>query len=110
MAAATRPVSVAAVGSRGGRPDLAGGYLRAVRQPTLLIVGGRDTLVIELNREAMTQLAGETRLEIVPGATHLFGEPGALEHVAHLARDWFVRHLRRLDAGPGPSVTGGERP
>jgi putative phosphoribosyl transferase len=109
VAAATRPVSVAAVVSRGGRPDLAGGYLRAVRQPTLLIVGGRDTLVIELNREAMTQLAGETRLEIVPGATHLFGEPGALEQVARLARDWFVRHLRRVDAGPGPSMTGGER-
>jgi dienelactone hydrolase len=95
VAAATRPVSVAAVVSSGGRPDLAGGYLRAVRQPTLLLVGGRDTLVIELNREATTQLAGEARLDIVPGATHLFGEPGALEQVARLARDWFVRHLRR---------------
>jgi dienelactone hydrolase len=98
VAAAQRPDTVAAVVSRGGRPDLAGDYLRAVRQPTLLIVGGRDELVIELNRQAMNQLAGETRLEIVPGATHLFEEPGALEQVARLARDWFVHRLRR-----GPS-------
>jgi dienelactone hydrolase len=93
VAAAERPDTVAAVVSRGGRPDLAGDYLRAVRQPTLLIVGERDEVVIELNRQAMNQLAGESRLEIVPGATHLFAEPGALEQVARLARDWFVRHL-----------------
>ncbi len=92
-AAAERPDTVAAVVSRGGRPDLAHDYLRAVRQATLLIVGGRDEVVIELNRQATKQLAGETRLEIVPGATHLFEEPGALEQVAGLARDWFVRHL-----------------
>jgi dienelactone hydrolase len=96
VAAAERPETVAAVVSRGGRPDLAGLYLRAVRQPTLLIVGGRDDLVIELNRRALEQLAGEARLEIVPDATHLFEEPGALEQVARLARDWFVLHLRRM--------------
>ena len=93
VAAAERPAVVAAVVSRGGRPDLAGEYLRAVHQPTLLVVGGRDDVVIGLNREAMTQLGGDARLEIVPGATHLFEEPGALERVAQLARDWFVRHL-----------------
>jgi dienelactone hydrolase len=95
VAAAERPDAVVAVVSRGGRPDLAGDYLRAVRQPTLLIVGGRDERVIELNRQAMTQLVGEVRLETVPGATHLFEEPGALEQVARLARAWFVRYLRR---------------
>jgi dienelactone hydrolase len=95
VAAAERPDTVAAVVSRGGRPDLAGDYLRAVRQPTLLIVGGRDERVIELNRQAMSQLAGEVRLAIVPGATHLFEEPHALEQVARLAREWFVHYLRR---------------
>jgi putative phosphoribosyl transferase len=95
IAAAERPDAVAAVVSRGGRPDLAGDYLRAVRQPTLLIVGGRDQVVIELNRQALEQLPGEARLEIVPGATHLFEEPDALEQVARLATDWFVQHLRR---------------
>jgi pimeloyl-ACP methyl ester carboxylesterase len=94
VAAATRPDSVHAVVSRGGRPDLAGDYLRLVRQPTLLIVGARDTVVIELNREAMRQMPGEVRLEMVPGASHLFEETGALEQVARLARDWFVQHLR----------------
>ncbi len=97
-AAAERPDTVAAIVSRGGRPDLAGLYLRAVRRPTLLIVGGRDDVVIELNHHALKQLAGETHLEIVPGATHLFEEPGALEQVARLARGWFVRHLRRVAA------------
>ena len=96
VAAAERPDMVAAVVSRGGRPDLAGDSLRAVRQPTLLIVGGRDERVIELNRQAMTQLAGVVRLEIVPGATHLFEEPDALEQVARLSRDWFARYLRRV--------------
>ncbi len=84
---------MAAVVSRGGRPDLAGEYLRAVHQPTLLMVGGSDDVVIGLNREALTQLGGEARLEVVPGATHLFEEPGALDQVAQLGRDWFVRHL-----------------
>jgi pimeloyl-ACP methyl ester carboxylesterase len=93
VAAATRPDTVRAVVSRGGRPDLAGDYLRSVRQPTLLIVGGRDQVVIDLNRAAMRQLAGDARLEIVPGATHLFEEPGTLEQVARLAADWFTRYL-----------------
>jgi putative phosphoribosyl transferase len=98
VAAATRPDAVQAVVSRGGRPDLAGEFLGRVRQPTLLIVGGHDTIVIKINEEAMKQLAGEARLEIVPGASHLFEEPGALEQVARLARDWFVRHLRPVPA------------
>ncbi|HEY0453981.1 alpha/beta hydrolase [Actinophytocola sp.] len=93
VAAARRPNVVRAVVSRGGRPDLAGEDLRAVRQPTLLIVGSRDEIVLELNRVAMQRLAGEARLEIVPGATHLFEEPGALEQVAGLAADWFTRYL-----------------
>jgi dienelactone hydrolase len=99
VAAAGRPGSVAAVVSRGGRPDLAGEYLRSVRQPTLLIVGELDTEVIELNRRAMQQLGGEARLEIVAGASHLFGEPGALEQVARLARDWFADHLKAGQGG-----------
>jgi putative phosphoribosyl transferase len=94
VAAAERPDLVAAVVSRGGRPDLAGPSLVHVRAPTLLIVGGRDEPVIGMNREAMRQLRSETRLEIVPGATHLFEEPGALEAVARLAEDWFQRHFR----------------
>ena len=93
IGAAARPERVEAVVSRGGRPDLAGHFLALVRQPTLLIVGARDDVVIELNRRAMESLAGEVRLEIVPGATHLFEEPGALEQVARLTRDWFVQHL-----------------
>jgi putative phosphoribosyl transferase len=98
VAAATRPETVQAVVSRGGRPDLAGQYLRSVRQPTLLIVGGHDDVVIKLNRAAMRTLAGEARLEIVPGATHLFSEPGALEQVARLAADWFTRYLTKRGA------------
>ena len=97
VAAAERPRKVRAVVSRGGRPDLAGEALRRVTAPTLLIVGGRDPEVLRLNQQAQTLLAGESRLEIVPGATHLFEEPGALEQVAALARDWFVRHLREVD-------------
>jgi len=93
VAAAERPEWVKAVVSRGGRPDLAGASLREVRAPTLLIVGGNDSTVIELNREAMDQMSAETRLEIIPRATHLFEEPGALEEVSHLARDWFQTHL-----------------
>jgi pimeloyl-ACP methyl ester carboxylesterase len=99
VGAAQRPSAVAAVVSRGGRPDLAGEFLHAVRQPTLLIVGERDKIVLELNRRALTQLGGEARLEIVPGATHLFEEPGALEQVARLARDWFVTYLSRMPPG-----------
>jgi pimeloyl-ACP methyl ester carboxylesterase len=79
--------------SRGGRPDLAGEALPKVRAPTLLIVGGRDHTVLELNRAAMARMRTEVRLEIVPGATHLFEERGALEKVAELARDWFPRYL-----------------
>lgn len=93
VAAARLPEAVGAIVSRGGRPDLAGGYLERVRAPVLLIVGGRDHTVLELNREAMRRLPQETRLEVVPGAGHLFEEPGALEEVARLATGWFTRHL-----------------
>jgi dienelactone hydrolase len=99
IAAADRPTTVQAVVSRGGRPDLADAHLPAVHQPTLLIVGERDPVVIELNRQAMRKLAGETRLEIIPGATHLFEEPGTLEQVAGLARSWFLRHLKPIPPG-----------
>ena len=92
-AAAVRPNVVGAVVSRGGRPDLAGSALPRVRAPTLLIVGGDDGQVIELNRAALAQLRCEKQLVIVPGATHLFEEPGALDEVARLARDWFQRYL-----------------
>jgi putative phosphoribosyl transferase len=92
-AASTTGEEVGAVVSRGGRPDLAGSRLPGVRAPTLLIVGGRDTTVLDLNRQARTALRCENRLEVVPGATHLFEEPGALEEVAELARDWFTAHL-----------------
>lgn len=93
VAAAAEPDRVGAVVSRGGRPDLAGSALPLVRAPTLLIVGSRDLQVLELNRAAMVRMRTEVRLEIVPGATHLFEEPGALEVVARLARDWFLHHL-----------------
>jgi pimeloyl-ACP methyl ester carboxylesterase len=93
VAAGARPGQVQAVVSRGGRPDLAGEFLRQVRQPTLLIVGERDPQVIELNRAAMRRLAGEVRVLIVPGAGHLFEEPGGLEQVARAAREWFAAHL-----------------
>jgi putative phosphoribosyl transferase len=99
IAAAERPEKVGAVVSRGGRPDLAGEALRRVRAPTLLIVGGNDPDVLRLNQQALALLAGKARLEIVPGATHLFEEPGALERVAVLARDWFLQHLgQRVEA------------
>lgn len=93
MGAARRPREVGAVVSRGGRPDLAGDALASVEAPTLLIVGGADPLVLELNRVALTQMEAPSQLEVVPGATHLFEEPGALEHVARLALDWFQRYL-----------------
>jgi putative phosphoribosyl transferase len=93
IAAADRPATVAAVVSRGGRPDLAGEALSRVRAPSLFIVGGLDRVVIELNEEAMAQVPAESRLEIVPGATHLFEEPGTLEEVARLSGEWFRKHL-----------------
>jgi pimeloyl-ACP methyl ester carboxylesterase len=91
-----RAERLGAVVSRGGRPDLAGEALRRVHAPTLLIVGGNDAEVLRLNRQALAALGGEARLEVVPGATHLFEEPGALARVAALARDWFLRHLARV--------------
>jgi len=97
IAAARRPDIVRAVVSRGGRPDLASDSLAAVTAPTLLIVGGRDEVVIELNRQAFARLNAPKQLEIVPGATHLFEEPGALTTVAALARDWFLRSLNTKD-------------
>ena len=92
-AAADPRVDVAAVVSRGGRPDLAGEWLAGVRAPTLLIVGGRDEVVLGLNRQAQQAIAAQCQLAVVPGATHLFEEPGTLEKVAELARDWFLQHL-----------------
>jgi dienelactone hydrolase len=89
---AASQMEVAAVVSRGGRPDLAEGALAKVKAPTLLIVGGNDGVVIDMNRKALAQLNCEKKLEIVPGATHLFEEPGALEKVAELAKEWFLHH------------------
>jgi putative phosphoribosyl transferase len=94
VAAAIRPEAVQAVVSRGGRPDLAGPALARVRAPTLLIVGGDDTPVIDLNFEALEALHTRKEIAIVPGATHLFEEPGALAEVADLAARWFAEHLR----------------
>jgi len=93
VAAAEGSQDVGAVVSRGGRPDLAGEALPKVQVPTLLIVGGDDDIVIELNEQARDRMHCEVKLEIVPGATHLFEEPGALERVAHLASNWFVVHI-----------------
>ncbi len=106
VAAAHRPRDVAAVVSRGGRPDLAGAALAYVAAPTLLIVGGHDTPVIGMNQDAMSRMRGDVRLEIVPGATHLFEEPGALGRVADLAAGFFERHLRAEahDRTVGPSA------
>jgi pimeloyl-ACP methyl ester carboxylesterase len=98
IAAADRPATIAAVVSRGGRPDLAGDALGRVEAPTLLIVGGHDEPVIDLNRMAMRQMHAHVELEIVPGATHLFEEPGTLDQVADLAARWFTRYLG--SAGP----------
>jgi dienelactone hydrolase len=109
-AAAARPEWVDAVVSRGGRPDLAGSALPLVEAPTLLVVGERDEQVIELNERAMARMHAPTRLEVVPRATHLFEEAGALERVAELARDWFVHHLvaarTRSFSSPGGRVSG----
>lgn len=94
IAAAKLPNEAVAVVSRGGRPDLAGGYLSSVRAPTLLLVGGWDTEVIQLNRQAQSQMTNINKLEIIPEATHLFEEPGKLEEVARLSTEWFTRYLR----------------
>jgi len=106
VAAAARPDEVAAVVSRGGRPDLARDVLDRVRAPTLLVVGGDDTPVIALNRQALARLRADKELVLIPGATHLFEEPGALDQVARLAAAWFVRHLAPHAAAelppPGP--------
>jgi putative phosphoribosyl transferase len=109
VAAASRPAVVGAVVSRGGRPDLADAALGGVEAPTLLVVGGDDTQVLEYNREAFERLRCEKRLEIVPGATHLFEEPGALEEVARSAGRWFARCLA---AGASKSAVArlGDRP
>jgi dienelactone hydrolase len=96
IAAAERPEITGAVVSRGGRPDLAGDALPRVRAPTLLIVGGNDEVVIDLNQQAMGRMRATVELKIVPGATHLFEESGALEKVAEMVRDWCQRHLRPL--------------
>ncbi|MET0514698.1 MAG: alpha/beta hydrolase, partial [Nitrospiraceae bacterium] len=101
QAAARQPVSIGAVVSRGGRPDLAERYLPLVVAPTLLIVGGEDLPVIQMNKEAFAQLTCPKELIIVPGATHLFEEPGTLEQVADHAQRWFQRSLNR---------SSGERP
>jgi len=94
IGAAERPAETRAVVSRGGRPDLAGRVLPKVKAPTLLIVGGDDMPVIDMNREAMRQMSAPVELEIIPGATHLFEEPGTLEQVMSLAATWFRRHLQ----------------
>ena len=101
LAAARRPEGIAAIVSRGGRADLAGQALGRVRAPTLLIVGQRDEMVVGLNQKAMNRMHVERQLVIVPGATHLFTEPGALEEVARLAGDWFVDHLGRRTSAAG---------
>jgi putative phosphoribosyl transferase len=115
IAAAARPGVVRAVVSRGGRPDLALTALARVRAPTLLIVGGADPAVVELNREALEQISGPRELTVVPDATHLFEEPGALEEVARLAGDWFTRHLGAevtdaRGASRRPATTSGSTP
>jgi dienelactone hydrolase len=113
IAAAERPDLVRAVVSRGGRPDLAGAHLARVRAPTLLIVGANDDAVIHLNRQARAALTCPSRLDLVPGATHLFEEPGTLEQVAQLARAWFTEHLRSsravVESVPPPRGSSGPR-
>ncbi len=100
IAAAKWPEACGAVVSRGGRADLAGDYLEQVRAPTLLVVGGADDVVLDLNREALARIPAQKRLEVIPGATHLFEEPGALDEVARLAAEWFSTHL----AAAGPQL------
>jgi putative phosphoribosyl transferase len=94
IAAAQRPDLVSAVVSRGGRPDLADAFLELVAAPTLLIVGGLDHVVIDLNQQALARMTAPKALQIVPGATHLFEEPGTLQRVSQMAADWFTRYLR----------------
>jgi putative phosphoribosyl transferase len=103
VAAAHRPDRVAAVVSRGGRPDLAEQALEVVTAPTMLIVGSRDPQVLELNQTAARSLTVECRLDVVDGATHLFEEPGTLERVAELAAEWFLRHLVRNQGTGAPA-------
>jgi dienelactone hydrolase len=109
IAAAERPASVRAVVSRGGRPDLAGAALPRVQAPTLLIVGGHDEPVIDLNEAAMRRMRAPVKLEIVPGATHLFEEPGALERVSELALRWCTEHLAGPSREAGTGGGGGDR-
>jgi len=96
-AAAEFDTAISAVVSRGGRPDLAASHLERVRAPTLLIVGGHDLTVLELNRSAQAQMRCESRLEVIPGASHLFEEPGALSRVADLSQEWFTSHFQSRD-------------
>jgi putative phosphoribosyl transferase len=103
VAASRSPGEVCAIVSRGGRPDLAAEALPSVAAPTLLIVGGRDTQVLALNRTALARLTCEKQLQVVPGATHLFEEPGALDAVIDLARDWLTDHLMRPSSRATPS-------
>ena len=110
VAAADHPEGVHAIVSRGGRPDLAGEALARVTAPTLLIVGGGDRSVLELNEAAFRALRGEKRLEIVAGATHLFEEPGAMEQVATLATEWFSAHLGAPTRPPRRDDRGGAAP
>jgi putative phosphoribosyl transferase len=107
VAAARRPWQVGAVVSRGGRPDLAGELLGGVRAPTLLIVGSRDEVVLQLNQQAYDRMRSERHLEVVPGASHLFEEPGALDEVARLAGDWFAAHLGPQAGAPAGPHPGG---
>ena len=107
VAASSLGKRIGAVVSRGGRPDLAGNVLPKVKAPTLLIVGGADLGVIELNQSALKMLGGEKTVEIVPNATHLFPEPGALEAVIELAAGWFGRHLVKSDRSLGPGIHSG---
>lgn len=100
VAAAERPARVGAVVSRGGRVDLAADALRRLRAPLLLVVGGADTTVLDLNRRTMSHVPGVVGLDVVPGATHLFEEPGALDEVARLAGDWFTRWLGTPPSAP----------
>ena len=109
VAAANHPHRVRAVVSRGGRPDLAGDFLDRVRASTLLIVGGADVGVIELNEQAFARLRGRNALEIVPNASHLFPEPGALETVIDHAVRWFERFLKPAPAGSASAASGDEK-
>jgi len=108
MAAARKPDQVRAIVSRGGRPDLAMQYLPRVKAPTLLIVGGDDRVVLALNQAALSHLPAGSRLEVIPGAGHLFEEPGALEQVSQLARQWFLQHLPAGSRPGSPFASGGQ--